>query len=43
MQNHWTIFSGTGDKTTNYLIYAPFQKPDVRDNHLEDMRGYEKL
>ena len=24
------------DKTTNYLIYAPFPKPDVRDNHLED-------
>ena len=24
------------DKTTNYLIYAPFPKPDVRENHLED-------
>ena len=24
------------DKTTNYLIYAPFPKPNVRDNHLED-------
>ena len=23
------------DKTTNYLIYAPFPKPDVRDNHLK--------
>lgn len=21
---------------TNYLIYAPFPKPDVRENHLED-------
>ena len=25
------------DKTTNYLIYAPFPKPDVKANHLEDM------
>jgi len=24
------------DKTTNYLIYAPFPRPNVRDNHLED-------
>ena len=24
------------DKTTNYLIYAPFPKPDVKENHLED-------
>ena len=23
------------DQTTNYLIYAPFPKPDLRDNHLE--------
>ena len=28
------------DKTTNYLIYAPFPKPDVRDNHLEDTCAY---
>lgn len=28
------------DKTTNYLIYAPFPKPDVRDNHLEDTMLY---
>ncbi len=25
-------------KTTNYLIYAPFPKPDVKDNHMEDDR-----
>lgn len=25
------------DPTTNYLVYAPFPKPDVKDNHLEDM------
>ena len=30
------------DKTTNYLIYAPFPKPDVRDNHLEDTMLYSK-
>ena len=24
------------DTTTNYLIYAPFPKPDVRENHLEN-------
>ncbi len=30
------------DKTTNYLIYAPFPKPDVRDNHLEDTLLYSK-
>ena len=28
------------DKTTNYLIYAPFPKPNVRDNHLEDTLLY---
>jgi len=28
------------DKTTNYLIYAPFPKPDVRNNHLEDTCAY---
>jgi hypothetical protein len=28
------------DKTTNYLIYAPFPKPDVRENHLEDTMLY---
>ena len=24
------------DTKTNYLIYAPFPKPDVKENHLED-------
>lgn len=30
------------DKTNNYLIYAPFPKPDVRENHLEDTMLYSK-
>ena len=30
------------DKFTNYLIYAPFPKPDVRDNHLEDTMLYSR-
>lgn len=30
------------DTTTNYLIYAPFPKPDVRENHLEDTILYSK-
>jgi len=30
------------DKTTNYLVYAPFPKPDVRENHLEDTMLYSK-
>ncbi len=30
------------DKNTNYLIYAPFPKPDVRDNHLEDTMLYSR-
>ena len=30
------------DTTTNYLIYAPFPKPDVYENHLEDMLLYSK-
>lgn len=30
------------DKTTNYLIYAPFPKPDVSENHLEDTMLYSK-
>ncbi|MCD8119284.1 MAG: BREX-1 system phosphatase PglZ type A [Lachnospiraceae bacterium] len=30
------------DTTTNYLIYAPFPKPDVRDNHLEDTLLYSR-
>ncbi|MDR0854602.1 MAG: BREX-1 system phosphatase PglZ type A [Clostridiales Family XIII bacterium] len=30
------------DAKSNYLIYAPFPKPDVRDNHLEDTLLYSK-
>ncbi len=30
------------DKNTNYLVYAPFSKPDVRENHLEDTMLYSK-
>lgn len=30
------------DTTTNYLIYAPFPKPDVKENHLEDTLLYSK-
>jgi hypothetical protein len=30
------------DTTTNYLIYAPFPKPDVRENHLEETMLYSK-
>lgn len=30
------------DKENNYLIYAPFPKPDVRENHLEDTLLYSK-
>ncbi len=30
------------DKETSYLIYAPFPKPPMRDNHLEDTLLYSK-
>lgn len=30
------------DTVNNYLIYAPFAKPDVKDNHLEDILLYSK-
>lgn len=30
------------DSTTNYLIYAPFPRPKVGDNHLEDTLLYSK-
>jgi len=30
------------DKTTNYLIYAPFEKPALCDNHLADTIRYSK-
>lgn len=36
------LFLERQDTTTNYLIYAPFPKPDVRDNHLEDTLLYSK-
>lgn len=28
------------DRENNYLIYAPFPKPDIRENHLEDTIKY---
>ena len=30
------------DHTTNYLVYAPFPRPNVRDNHLEDTLLYSR-
>lgn len=30
------------DTKTNYLVYAPFPKPDVKENHLEDIILYSK-
>lgn len=30
------------DTTTNYLVYAPFAKPDIRNNHLADTIKYSK-
>jgi len=30
------------DTTTNYLVYAPFTKPAIRDNHLADTIRYSK-
>jgi len=30
------------DRTTNYLIYAPFLRPSVKENHLEDTLLYSK-
>lgn len=30
------------DTTTNYLIYAPFKKPHIRENHLADTIRYSK-
>ena len=36
------LFLERQDTTTNYLIYAPFPKPDVRDNHLEDTLLYSR-
>lgn len=36
------IFLEREDTTTNYLIYAPFAKPDVREDHLADTLRYSK-
>ena len=36
------LFLERQDTTTNYLVYAPFPKPDVRDNHLEDTLLYSR-
>ena len=36
------IFLEREDTTTNYLIYAPFSKPDVREDHLADTLRYSK-
>ena len=30
------------DTTTNYLVYAPFAKPAIRDNHLADTLRYSR-
>ena len=30
------------DRDTNYLVYAPFPKPEVQQNHLADMLRYSK-
>ena len=30
------------DTATNYLVYAPFPKPDVRENHLADTVKYSR-
>lgn len=30
------------DTTTNYLVYAPFPKPPVSENHLKDIMIYSK-
>lgn len=30
------------DKETNYLVYAPFSRPSIRENHLEDTIKYSK-
>lgn len=30
------------DTATNYLVYAPFAKPSIRENHLEDTIRYSK-
>ena len=36
-------FFETVDKTTNYLVYAPFSRPADRDNHLADTIYYSRI
>ena len=36
------VFLERTDTTTSYLLYAPFAKPPVAQNHLEDMLLYSK-
>ena len=36
------LFLEREDRTTNYLIYAPFAKPDITENHLADTIRYSK-
>lgn len=36
------LFLEQEDQNSNYLIYAPFSKPDVHENHLEDILLYSK-
>ena len=36
------LFLEHEDTSTNYLVYAPFPKPDVRENHLADTIRYSK-
>lgn len=41
-QFHIKYFLEREDTETNYLIYAPFSKPALRDNHLADTIRYSK-
>lgn len=41
-QFYTKYFLESVDTTTNYLVYAPFAKPAVRENHLADTIKYSK-
>lgn len=41
-QFHIKHFLECEDTTTHYLVYAPFPKPDIKENHLEDTLRYSK-
>lgn len=41
-QFYMKYFLECEDTTTNYLVYAPFGKPTVRENHLADTIKYSK-